>query len=119
MFWRMTRQLVPLVNMYVRHCGKVTLIDLLDKAQDALPSGIRYARNHSPSTWPGPQDQRVEQLLAGLSKELYIPAIDLETGRVSCSARKVGEGADFSCRSRLFRRFHLILAPYELKGAIT
>ncbi|HNA86962.1 MAG TPA: patatin-like phospholipase family protein, partial [Nitrospira sp.] len=38
-FWRVTRQLVPLVKYYVRHYGEMTLIDLLDKAQDALPSG--------------------------------------------------------------------------------
>jgi len=38
--WRVTRQLVPLLKLYVRHSGEMTFIDLLDKAQDALPSGI-------------------------------------------------------------------------------
>src|SRR5574338_1272856 len=38
--WRATKQLIPLLKLYVRNYQEMTLIDLLDEAQDSLPSGI-------------------------------------------------------------------------------
>lgn len=78
--WRMTRQLIPLLKFYMRHYGEMTLIDLLDKAQDALPSGI-YTLEPFALYLAGLYKARgLSNTFAGLSKELYIPAIDLETG---------------------------------------
>lgn len=77
---RAGQRLIPLLKWFYRNRREMSLIDLLDKAQDTLPSGIytlepfaRYleatfaAKGLSPS-------------FEGLRKELYIPAIDLETG---------------------------------------
>ncbi|MGZ8382768.1 MAG: patatin-like phospholipase family protein, partial [Nitrospira sp.] len=78
--WRVTRQLVPLLKLYVRHYREMTFIDLLDKAQDALPSGI-YTLEPFAKYLAGLFKARgLSDTFAGLSKELYIPAIDLETG---------------------------------------
>jgi len=78
--WRVARQLVPLLKLYVRHYREMTFIDLLDKAQDALPSGI-YTLEPFADYLAGLYKARgLSDSFAGLSKELYIPAIDLETG---------------------------------------
>lgn len=79
-FWRVTRQLVPLLKYYVRHYGEMTLIDLLDKAQDALPSGIYTLEPFALYLAGLYKAKGLSNSFAGLSKELYIPAIDLETG---------------------------------------
>ncbi len=78
--WRISRQLIPLLKLYVRHYREMTFIDLLDKAQDALPSGI-YTLEPFARYLAGLYRARgLSNTFAGLSKELYIPAIDLETG---------------------------------------
>lgn len=79
-FWRMARQLVPLLKYYMRHYGEMTLIDLLDKAQDALPSGIYTLEPFALYLAGLYKAKGLSNSFAGLSKELYIPAIDLETG---------------------------------------
>ena len=79
-FWRVTRRLVPLLKYYVRHYREMTLIDLLDKAQDALPSGIYTLEPFALYLAGLYHAKGLSNSFAGLSKELYIPAIDLETG---------------------------------------
>lgn len=80
-FLRAARQLIPLVKLYVRNYHEMSLIDLLDKAQDALPSGIYtlepFAR-YLEATFAA---KGLSNSFEGLRKELYIPAIDLETGQ--------------------------------------
>lgn len=78
--WRATKQLIPLLKLYARNSHEMTLIDLLDKAQDALPSGIyrlepfaRYLENTFMAKGLGLR-------FLDLRKDLYIPAIDLESG---------------------------------------
>ena len=78
--WRVTRQLVPLLKLYVRHYREMTSIDLLDKAQDALPSGIYTLEPFAKYLAGFFKARGLSDTFAGLSKELYIPAIDLETG---------------------------------------
>ena len=78
--WRVTRQLVPLLKLYVRHYGEMTFIDLLDKAQDALPSGIYTLEPFAKYLEAIFKVKGLSDRFAGLAKELYIPAIDLETG---------------------------------------
>lgn len=78
--WRVTRQLVPLLKLYVRHYREMTLIDLLDKAQDALPSGIYTLEPFAAYLSGIFRARKLSDTFAGLTKELYIPAIDLETG---------------------------------------
>jgi NTE family protein len=78
--WRVIRQLVPLVKLYVRHYREMTFIDLLDKAQDALPSGIYTLEPFAAYLAAIFKARGLSDSFAGLSKELYIPAIDLETG---------------------------------------
>ena len=78
--WRVTRQLVPLLKLYVRHYGEMTFIDLLDKAQDSLPSGIYTLEPFAKYLAAIFKTKGLSDTFAGLSKELYIPAIDLETG---------------------------------------
>lgn len=78
--WRATKQLIPLLQLYVRNYHEMTMIDLLDKAQDALPSGIyrlepfaKYLENTFKAKGLGLR-------FVDLRKDLYIPAIDLESG---------------------------------------
>lgn len=78
--WRATKQLIPLLQLYIRNYHEMTLIDLLDKAQDALPSGIyrlepfaKYLENTFTAKGLG-------RRFADLRRDLYIPAIDLESG---------------------------------------
>lgn len=78
--WRVIRQLVPLVKLYVRHYREMTFIDLLDKAQDALPSGIYSLEPFAAYLAAIFKARGLSDTFAGLVKELYIPAIDLETG---------------------------------------
>src|SRR5688500_4542530 len=78
--WRVIRQLVPLVKLYVRHYREMTFIDLLDKAQDTLPSGIYSLEPFAAYLDAIFKAMGLSYTFARLVKELYIPAIDLETG---------------------------------------
>lgn len=79
-FLRVARQLVPLLKLYVRNRREMSLIDLLDKAQDALPSGVYtlepFAR-YLETTFAA---KNLSNSFDRLPKELYIPAIDLRAG---------------------------------------
>lgn len=80
-FWRAAQQFLPLLKLFYRNRKEMSLIDLLDKAQDALPSGLYtlepYAR-FLESTFAA---KGLCHSFEGLPKDLYIPAIDLETGQ--------------------------------------
>lgn len=78
---RALQQLVPLLKLYVRNRREMSFIDLLDKAQDALPSGVYtlepFAR-YLEATFAA---KGLSNSFESLRKELYVPAIDLETGQ--------------------------------------
>jgi len=73
-------KLIPFLKLYWRNRHEMSLIDLLDKAQEALPSGLytldpfaRYLETTFAAKW-------LSNSFKDLRKELYIPAIDLDTG---------------------------------------
>ncbi|MEK9142743.1 MAG: patatin-like phospholipase family protein [Nitrospirota bacterium] len=78
--WRATKQLIPLLQLYVRNYHEMTAIDLLDKAQDALPSGIYRLEPFAKYLENTFKAKRLGLRFADLRKDLYIPAIDLESG---------------------------------------
>ncbi len=78
--WRATKQLIPLLQLYVRNYQEMTLIDLLDKAQDALPSGIYRLEPFAKYLEQTFRAKGLGLRFADLRKALYIPAIELETG---------------------------------------
>ncbi len=78
--WRAAGQLVPLFKLYARHYQEMTLIDLLDKAQDALPSGIYTLEPFARYLEATFKARGFSNVFLDLPRELYIPAIDLETG---------------------------------------
>jgi len=78
--WRATKQLVPLLKLYVRNYHDMTLIDLLDKAQDALPSGIYRLEPFAKYLEKTFTAKGLGLRFVDLQKDLYIPAIDLESG---------------------------------------
>lgn len=79
-FWRATKQLVPLLKLYARNYHDMTLIDLLDKAQDALPSGIYRLEPFAEYLEKTFKAKGLGLRFVDLRKDLYIPAIDLESG---------------------------------------
>jgi predicted acylesterase/phospholipase RssA len=79
-FWRATKQLIPLLKLYVRNYQEMTLIDLLDKAQDALPSGIYRLEPFAKYLEKTFKAKGLGLRFVDLRKDLYIPAIDLESG---------------------------------------
>lgn len=78
--WRATQQLIPLLRLYVRNYEEMTFIDLLDKAQDALPSGIYRLEPFAKYLEKTFMAKGLGLRFVDLRKDLYIPAIDLETG---------------------------------------
>ena len=79
-FWRATKQLVPLLKLYVRNYQEITLIDLLDKAQDALPGGIYRLEPFAKYLEKTFKAKGLWLRFVDLRKDLYIPAIELESG---------------------------------------
>lgn len=79
-FWRATKQLVPLLKLYVRNYREITLIDLLDKAQDSLPGGIYRLEPFAEYLEKTFKAKGLGLRFVDLRKDLYIPAIDLESG---------------------------------------
>jgi len=78
---RIARQLGPLLKLYLQNYWEMSLIDLIEKAQDALPSGLYTLKpfaQHLEATFA---EKGLSNTFDGLRKELYIPAIDLETGQ--------------------------------------
>ncbi len=78
--WRATKQLIPLLKLYIRNYREITAIDLLDKAQDALPSGIYRLEPFAKYLEKTFTVKGLGLRFADLRKDLYIPAIDLESG---------------------------------------
>ncbi len=78
--WRATKQLIPLVRLYARNYREMTIIDLLDKAQDALPSGIYRLEPFAKYLEETFMAKGLGLRFSDLRKDLYIPAIDLESG---------------------------------------
>ena len=78
--WRATKQLVPLLKLYVRNYHDMTIIDLLDKAQDSLPSGIYRLEPFAKYLEKTFTAKGLGLRFVDLRKDLYIPAIDLESG---------------------------------------
>ena len=78
--WRATKQLIPLVRLYARNYQEMTFIDLLDKAQDALPGGIYRLEPFAKYLEKTFMAKGFGLRFADLRKDLYIPAIDLESG---------------------------------------
>jgi predicted acylesterase/phospholipase RssA len=78
--WRAMKQLVPLLRLYVGNYHEMTAIDLLDKAQDALPSGIYRLEPFAKYLEQTFKAKGLGLRFADLRKDLYIPAIDLESG---------------------------------------
>ncbi|MDF0676919.1 MAG: patatin-like phospholipase family protein [Nitrospira sp.] len=78
--WRTTKQLIPLLKLYARHYREMTLIDLLGKAQDALPSCIYRLEPFAGYLEKTFTAKGLGLRFADLRKDLYIPAIDLESG---------------------------------------
>ena len=78
--WRATKQLIPLVRLYARNYQEMTFIDLLDKAQDALPSGIYRLEPFARYLEKTFMAKGLGLRFTDLRKDLYIPAIDLESG---------------------------------------
>jgi NTE family protein len=80
-FWRAAQQFMPLLKLFYRNRQEMSLIDLLDKAQDALPSGIYTLDPYARFLETTFTEKHLCHSFEGLWKELYIPAIDLETGQ--------------------------------------
>lgn len=78
--WRATKQLIPLLKLYIKNYHEITVIDLLDKAQDALPSGIYRLEPFAKYLEKTFTAKGLGLRFADLHKDLYIPAIDLESG---------------------------------------
>ena len=78
--WRATKQLIPLLQLYLRNYHEMTMIDLLDKAQDALPSGIYRLEPFAKYLEKTFKAKGLGLRFVDLRKDLYIPAIDLESG---------------------------------------
>lgn len=79
--WRATKQLIPLMRLYALNYREMTLIDLLDKAQDALPSGIYRLEPFAEYLEKTFMAKGLALRFVDLRKNLYIPAIDLESGQ--------------------------------------
>lgn len=78
--WRAAKQLIPLLKLYARNYREMTFIDLLDKAQDTLPGGIYRLEPFAGYLEKTFTAKGLKLLFADLRKDLYIPAIDLESG---------------------------------------
>ena len=78
---RAGQQLFPLLKLYYRNRREMSLIDLLDQAQDALPSGLYTLEPFGRYLEKTFAAKGLSNSFETLGKKLYIPAIDLETGR--------------------------------------
>lgn len=78
---RAGQQLIPLLKLYYRNRHEMSLIDLLDQAQDALPSGIYTLEPFARYLEATFASKALSNSFEKLSKQLCIPAIDLETGQ--------------------------------------
>ncbi|HZS11837.1 MAG TPA: patatin-like phospholipase family protein [Nitrospirales bacterium] len=77
---RAIQQLSPVIKLYYQHRREMGLIDLLEKAQETLPGGIYtldpFAR-YLEATFA---HKGLSNVFATVLHDLYIPAIDLESG---------------------------------------
>ena len=80
-FRRAAKQFMPLLKLFYRNRKEMSLIDLLDKAQDALPSGIYTLEPYARFLEATFTEKNLCHSFEQLWKDLYIPAIDLETGQ--------------------------------------
>ena len=78
---RAIQRLIPLLRLYLRNFREMSFIDVLDKVQEALPCGIYTLEPFARYLETTFAEKGFSNSFDGLRKELYIPAIDLETGQ--------------------------------------
>lgn len=78
--FRLVRQLSPLLRWYVRNWRESSLIDLLEKAQDSLPIGLYKLEPFARYLEAAFVARGLSNSFEGLAKELYVPAIELDSG---------------------------------------
>lgn len=74
-------KLIPFLRLYWRNRHEMSFIDLLDKAQEALPSGLYSLEPFTRYLEATFAAKGLSNSFDGLGKELYIPAIDLDSGQ--------------------------------------
>ena len=79
---RAIQQLSPVLKLYYQNRREMGLIDLLEKAQEALPGGIYTLDPFARYLESAFAAKGLSNVFHGLSRDLYIPAIDLESGQI-------------------------------------
>lgn len=74
-------KLIPFLRLYWHNRHEMSFIDLLDKAQEALPSGLYSLEPFTRYLEATFAAKGLSNSFDGLGKELYIPAIDLDSGQ--------------------------------------
>jgi len=80
-FVRTAQQFMPLLKLFYRNWQEMSFIDLMNKAQNALPNGVYSLEPFARYLEATFAEKGLSNSFEGLGKELYIPAIDLETGQ--------------------------------------
>lgn len=79
-FLRAAKQMIRLAQVYVPNRHEMSLVDLLGQAHDALPCGVYTLQPFARYLEDTFAAKGLSSTFDGLRKELYIPAVDLETG---------------------------------------
>lgn len=74
-------KLIPFLRLYWRNRHEMSFIDLLDKAQEALPRGLYTLEPFTRYLEATFAAKGLSNSFDDLRKELYIPAIDLDSGQ--------------------------------------
>ena len=113
---RAGQQLMPLLKLYYRNRHEMSAIDLLDQAQDVLPCGIYtlepFAR-YLESTF---SVKALSNSFERLTKELYIPAIDLETGQTVTFGEQGRRGVPISRAVTASSAAPIYFCPVRIEG---
>ncbi len=80
-FVRLAQQIIPLLKLFYRNREEMSFIDLVNKAQHSLPRGVYSLEPFARYLEAAFAAKGLSNSFEGLWKELYIPAIDLETGQ--------------------------------------
>lgn len=86
------KSLIPILRLYYSNRHKFSILDLFYMLQENLPSGIFTLKNFEHYLSTGFSQHGYANDFRKLQKELYIPAVDIDTGRYDVFGE--GEYAD-------------------------
>jgi predicted acylesterase/phospholipase RssA len=116
LFKRLVRSFFPILKYYFKNRKKMSVLDLLYLFQENLPSGWFTLRNFDLYLTKVFTEEGFTNDFRKLRKELYIPAVDLDSGRYDVFGEEGFDGVPISTAVTASSAMPIVFQPVSING---